>query len=121
MDSNSNSITNNTASANYDGVRFIRSSYNEVIKNTASGGYLGIDLYQDSKNNNIANNTVEYNLNHGLYIDSSSTGNMINQNFICSNNRIGGEYYDICNNATNSGDNNTCDTTYNWVMSVILI
>jgi parallel beta-helix repeat protein len=114
MDSNSNSITDNTASANYDGIGFIRSSENEIRGNTASGGYLGIDLYQNSNNNNIANNTVEYNLNHGLYIDSSSTGNTIKQNFICSNNRIGGEYYDICNNATNSGDENTCETTYNY-------
>jgi len=114
MASNSNSITNNTASANYGGIGFIRSSKNEIRGNTASGGYLGIDLYQDSNNNNIANNTVEYNLNHGLYIDSSSTGNTVNQNVICSNNRIDGGYYDICNNATNSGEGNTCDTTYNW-------
>jgi parallel beta-helix repeat protein len=114
MDCNSNIITDNTASANDGGIGFIRSSSNNVIKNSASGGYLGIDLYQNSNNNNIANNTVEYNLNHGLYIDSSSTGNSVNQNVICSNNRIDGEYYDICNNATNTGDENTCDTTYNW-------
>ena len=114
FDSEHNKIINNTASANYGGIGFIRSSKNEIRGNTASGGYLGIDLYQNSNNNNIANNTVEYNLNHGLYIDSSSTGNIINQNLVCSNNQIGGDYYDICDEDTNSGEENTCYTTYNY-------
>jgi parallel beta-helix repeat protein len=114
MDSSNNSITNNTAEANYGGIGFIRSSDNEVINNIASGNYFGIDFYQNSNNNQISKNTVRYNLYHGVYLDTSCTGNTLYQNLVCTNNQIVGDYYDICDNDTNSGDNNACDSTYQW-------
>jgi parallel beta-helix repeat protein len=114
MDSNNNTVANNTAQANYGGIGFIRSRDNDVMNNTASGNYLGIDLYQNSNRNRITNNTVEYNLHHGLYFDSLSSDNLLKWNLVCSNNQLSGAHYDICDNNTNSGDENICDSTSNW-------
>lgn len=118
MDSSNNSITNNTAEANYNGIGLLRSSNNTVKGNTASGGSLGIDLYQRSNDNLLAENTIENNLQHGLCFGSNCTGNMIIENFICSNNQECGNYYDITVNSSNcygsSGSNNTCSKSYGW-------
>jgi len=59
---------------------------------------------------------VKFNKQHGFYALSTSTGNIINTNTFCSNNQSGGNYYDIyiSDAYTTTGDNNTCETTYNY-------
>ncbi len=116
MDSNDNNITGNTCEGNYSGICLFRSSNNNITGNTTQVNTLGIDLYQNSNNNTISDNTIQTNGNQGLYIDTGCTGNKVNSNFVCSNDQREQGYADIHTGVlgANSGDDNTCDNTYNW-------
>ena len=111
-----NTLTDNIANSNgLDGIHLGYSSNNTLINNNASlNGEYGIHLRESSNSNNLINNTLNTNQKHGLYIDSFVTGNILNSNTFCSNNQSSGSYYDIYDKDSNSGDDNTCDTTYNW-------
>jgi len=135
--SSNNTLTNNTANNNYDGILLSSSSNNTLTNNTANNNEYGIHLYSSS-NNTLTNNAVNNNW-HGIYLNdassntfisntvkfnkrdgfcalfSTSTGNIINANTFCSNNQLGGNYYDIYIGAgSTTGDNNICNTTYNY-------
>ncbi len=84
-----------------------------MTSNTANDNYNGIYL-DNADNNNFTSNTVKFNQQHGFYALSTSTGNILNLNTFCSNNQSAGAYYDIYDADSNSGDNNTCGTAYNW-------
>jgi parallel beta-helix repeat protein len=116
--STSNTISENTVNSQvWSGIALDYSSANTISSNTIdSNNYHGIYLHNPPNNNNaINNNIVTNNQRHGLYISSeSSTNNRITSNRFCSNNQLGGDYYDIYDEDANPGDENTCDTTYNW-------
>jgi len=114
--SSNNTITDNTANANgWYGVYMSSSTYNNITDNTvSSNSRYGIYLCSSSTNNNLTNNIANDNKWDGLRIyDSGSTDNTINSNTFCSNNQSTTEdnYYDLSDADSNSGDNNTCDTT----------
>ena len=101
-------ISDNNATNNYFGIWLNQSNNNANLNN------YGIALHSSSNYNTLTSNTANYNQQHGLYAASDSTNNEINSNTFCNNNQSGGNYYDIYDADSNSGDNNTCDTTYNW-------
>ena len=130
--SSNNTITNNTANNNQvDGIRLGSSDSNQLINNNASnisgnGIYLSYSssniLTNNTANNNEFNgigldhsdyNTLTYNDANsnriGFWFDSSSNNNILNNNQACSNTD-----YDIYNFESNTGDNNECNTTFQW-------
>ena len=114
MDSDGNRISGNTSQANYSAIGLLRSSGNEVSHNTASGSVLGIDLYQGSMTNTLSHNTVENNQRHGIYVESDCTGNTIEHNRVCGNNRANQNYRDIYDQDATTGSENVCLTAHNY-------
>jgi len=130
--SNNNTLTNNTANDNNEsGIFLWTSSYNHFSANTiinnsqpctdpfgfgyGVGKCGAIHLFVTSTNNTFTDNLVTSNYKHGLFVnDTASTGNIINTNQLCSNNQSGGAYYDIYDEDSTTGNNNTCQTTYNY-------
>ncbi len=110
-DSSSNTLTNNTANSNDDhGIRLRESFNNTLTSNTANSNTMdGISLY-DSSNNTITGNTANSNSYYGIYIVYPS-GSTVNSNEACYNDVDDIHLY---NSEDNSGDENTCDTTYEW-------
>ena len=111
--SSNNSLTNNTANSNDYGIYLTSSSNNNIDNNTVNLNHDGIYL-DSSSNNNIDNNTANLNNRNGIYILATSTNNTINNNMMCDNNQDAEAYYDISDLDTNTGDNNTCNTTNGW-------
>jgi|GEM_PF-5712445 len=114
--SSNNTAYNNTANDNYIGFWIYDYSDDNVLgNNTANSNDYGIYVQDYSDNTTIANNTANYNDYDGLYFsDVDSTGNNASYNTFCFNNQSGGGYYDISDVDSNTGDDNTCDTTYSW-------
>ena len=112
--SNNNTLTSNTANSNNDtGIYLGYSSNNNLNYNIADDNDNGIRL-DISLNNTLTSNTANYNKRWGILIVwLNSINNTINSNTFCSNNQSGGAY-DIYDVASNTGGNNTCDTTYYW-------
>ena len=118
----SNSIaTNNTIDLNNGyGIRidwcgcgnFGNDCNNQIINNEISlnlGGVIISGGECPSNNNTITDNTITNNTNNGVYFDSGANNNTLTENLICGN---GLDVND--SDAENSGDNNSCNTTYNW-------
>jgi parallel beta-helix repeat protein len=109
--STNNIITNNTANLNtISGIRLGSSSNNNNITNNNLNLNTQYGIYLETSSNNIINNTANNNTKGGLYFSAASTGNLVNNNTACSN----GDnitLFDIFDLDTNSGNNNTCDTT----------
>jgi len=85
----------------------IHSTDNIIAGNTIfSNMYACIRIETD--NNTITNNTANNN-RIGLYLCADSTGNTVNYNTFCNN-----SWYDIQDEDSNSGVENTCDLTDNW-------
>ncbi|ODS40544.1 hypothetical protein BEH94_07975 [Candidatus Altiarchaeales archaeon WOR_SM1_SCG] len=85
---------------------------NQIINNEVSLNLDGIiitDVECGSDNNTIKGNNVTNNTNTGVYFDFGAYNNNLTENLICWN---GLDVND--DNAANSGDNNACNTTYNW-------
>ena len=112
-----NIISNNIATGNGEGgivPMCKKSNYNIIERNNASGNaYYGI--YIGGKNNTIRYNTVNNNGYYGINLDRSdgSYNNELYENTVCGNGvadirTCGPECHG------NHGDNNTCDTTYNY-------
>jgi len=138
--SDHNTIINNNATSNRDyGIVLDNSKYNNISSNNATSGGEGITLKAYSDNNTVAHNNASLNDHSGVIIYTSSnntltdntissnnwtgfevmtsqntTGNIFSNNTLCSNNLGDGSYYDIYDADSVNGDNNTCDTTYNW-------
>ena len=118
LDSSSNNfLTNNTANSSWYGIYLSSSSNNFLTNNTANSNSYGIYLSSSSKNtltNNTANNNSD-----GCFYGWGSADNSIIQNTFCFNFWRGGPegtaMTDIHNEGhNNTGDDNTCDTTYNY-------
>jgi len=109
--SNGNNLLGNNASNNgWYGVWLASSSGNNLSTNFANNnGWHGFYTPQSSSNNNLTNNTANNNGWYGFYATSDSTNNVLYSNRFCSNSQ-----YDIYDADSNTGDDNTCDTTYNY-------
>ena len=111
----SNQLYNNDVTANKSvGIRLDLSdsnqiSFNDVHDNDHSQPAWGLYLYS-SDSNTIHNNTLEDNY-QGIKLDNC-TSNTINLNTICS--QQGTDVSMVGGSTGNSGDNNTCEDTYNW-------
>jgi len=87
--SNSNTITNNTASNNTRGGIILQSSSNNTLtNNTANENTWGIFLYHSSNNNTLTNNTANSNDGSGISLDNSS-------NNAFTNNTMSGNRYNF--------------------------
>jgi len=112
--SSGNLLNNNKAKNNNNGLYLESSPGNTLTGNTANdNNHRGIFLYSSSSNNLTGNNASNNQWN-GLHCRVNSNDNIINSNTFCSNNQANGSYYDIRDESSNSGDNNTCDTVYKW-------
>ncbi|ODS36034.1 MAG: hypothetical protein A7316_03015 [Candidatus Altiarchaeales archaeon WOR_SM1_86-2] len=88
--SDDNQITNNDVSLNLDGI---------IITDVECG----------SDNNTVIYNKITNNTNNGVYFNQGAYNNNLTENLICSNGLDVNDSY-----AANLGDENTCNTTYNW-------
>ena len=82
-------------------------SYNTLTNNNANSNDYGIYL-ENSDFNDLIDNRIEDNNNSGVYFSSTANYNNLNSNLICGNG------LDVNDSDSNSGDDNTCDITYNW-------
>ena len=106
-----NSMSNNT---NY-GFYIYYSDSNTIKDNEVNYNNKGITIAYSANNNVFSNNKANNNQRNGLYFSSTAaTGNIVNSNEFCSNNQSAGNYYDVYDKDSNSGDGNTCNTTNNW-------
>jgi parallel beta-helix repeat protein len=108
--SSENTIAAN--SVNFNNVSILLewfSSNNGITNNDAcfSNSY-GIALFWSSNNNVITDNLANNN-NIGMYFDEKSTANSLYYNTVCNNTE-----YDIQDEDSNYGDENTCSLVYNW-------
>lgn len=106
--STDNSVFNNNISSNRKGIWTNHNSTDNIIAGNTifSNEYAGIRIETD--NNTITNNTANNN-RIGLYLFANLTGNTVTGNSFCNN-----LMYDVQNEGSNSGDENTCDLTDNW-------
>jgi len=102
------------------GINF--SADNGTVRNSRIYDNFGPGIFIGGSNNVFENNTAARNKNgtmpgYGIYFSGNATGNNITANFIGDN-----EAMDIRNDngATNTGDNNSCDLTYNYWDSSML-
>jgi parallel beta-helix repeat protein len=109
-------VSYNNATGNGIWGIYIGGYNNSVYNNTANetgngkGAGTGICLCRDaSDNNDIRNNTACWNDGDGICIVAAGTGNTLYDNTFCFN---GG--YDINNIDAAIGNNNTCDSTFNY-------
>ena len=93
--SNNNTIINNTASNNFEGIYLWYSSYNNLTGNTALNNNLGI-IVLSSSINNLTGNTVLNNSN-GIYLVYSSN-NTLADNTVSSNSNEGISLYSSSDN-----------------------
>lgn len=110
--SSGNTITDNEMSNNeFYGIALHSSSNdNTLTGNTMNNnGWVGILVY-NSSNANITNNTIESNNDTGISL-SDSNNNALNSNRACNNTETD---FKMSGGSGNSGDWNTCDTTYEW-------
>ena len=107
-------IVNNTADYNRYGIYLYQADNNTLYGNSFSNNEVsGINL-ESSEYNTLTNNTINLSARHGLYVDGLSPGNTLTNNVLCGNNRVGGNYYDIYDADSTTGDNNTCNTIYGY-------
>jgi parallel beta-helix repeat protein len=99
-----------------EAIAFNNSSDNIINGNIINDNGTGIFLFNSSNTNTITDNTVTTNERDGIYISSSSSGNVLNSNTFCSNGWSTYTDYDIndAGGSSNTGDNNFCDTTYDY-------
>ena len=103
--SSNNTLANNTASNNSNGIMLRSSSNNVITDNIASNNYIGINL-DSSSNNTLTNNIASNNDITGIHLESSSY-NAITNNTASSNGRDGiflesSSYNAITNNTASS-------------------
>jgi len=103
--SNNNSLTGNAVNSNtYRGIYLYSSSNNTLSNNTAnSNNEFGIYL-ESSSNNTLAGNTASNNSIRGIYLYSSSNDNTLTGNTASDNNNHGIRLHDLCNNNTLTGN-----------------
>ena len=108
--SSNNTIADNNASDCNVSINLEWSSSGNLIENNSANNnqYYGISLGWSSNGNKIIGNTAN-DSRRGLYFDELSTHNAVYNNILCRNLE-----YDIDDDDSNTGDNNTCALTDNW-------
>ncbi|MFH1721871.1 MAG: right-handed parallel beta-helix repeat-containing protein, partial [Candidatus Altiarchaeota archaeon] len=117
-----NTILNNTVRSNGGwGIYIYYANATLIANNSVENNTRGIGIGDFSNNNTVIGNTVNDNQQHGIDIDSDATNNTLESNTICFNNQTdsGIAWYDVFDtdphlDDNNLGNNNTCDTTYNY-------
>ncbi|HOO53398.1 MAG TPA: NosD domain-containing protein [Methanothrix sp.] len=90
LTSHNNTISGNTVTANYHGIRLESSSGNTVSGNTATGNsWYGIDLYSSSENNISGNTATGSSIGAGIHLGSISNNNIVTGNNASNNNGYG--------------------------------
>lgn len=103
--SNGNTIINNNASGNWNGIYIYSFSDNILNGNNASfNDYSGIRLNRYSNNNSLRNNTINSNNNVGVYMWLANNNTLDNNN--ASNNHYDGIYLQTSNNNTLTNNTN---------------
>ncbi len=105
--SNNNTIINNTALSNSDGIWLNSSSNNTLMDNTVSNNHIGIYLYA-SNSNTLRGNTATDNT-YGVLLSSSCTSNTLTNNTA--------DWNDNCGIRLSSSDSNTLTgntVSYGW-------
>jgi parallel beta-helix repeat protein len=127
---NDNVVSNNEIYENQDGIHLLWISKNSISDNKIHGNsgygiwlrstsesYIWDNICEDnedgirltgSTDNWLYYNVISDNAEYGLYFTSDSTGNSVYSNIVCHNK------IDIYDGDTNSGDYNSCNTTFNW-------
>ncbi|MEA1864319.1 MAG: CARDB domain-containing protein [Euryarchaeota archaeon] len=104
-----NTIKNCVITDFESGVTLYGSSNNKIYDNKINSNYYdGIWISEKSNSNSIYDNLIEDNGKYGVFFSSNSNGNTFSENVVCSNPT------DIHDGDQNSGDENSCETTYNW-------
>lgn len=108
--SSNNQLTKNTVNSNeFSGIYLSHNSMNNLVKeNTAERNAFGIRLLFNSDGNDLLNNEIRNNTENGIYLDFDTNLNDLIANIVCDN------AIDICQDGNNTGDNNWCQTRYNW-------
>lgn len=116
MDASDHVIRGNTINSNNNPGVYMSGEDNVTIDdNTIKYNSHGIYL-DASYLNLITSNTIENNTADGIYMDEASYNNTIDSNRVCYNLGIVPQIEtDIHNEGNdNSGDNNICDTVFDW-------
>ncbi|VVB53549.1 Periplasmic copper-binding protein (NosD) [uncultured archaeon] len=96
-DGQNNTLAHNTV---------LYSSYGIFVNSTA---------FTFTSGNVIFGNTVNYSAYNGMtFLGTTASGNNLTGNTFCANNQAASTWLDISSDANNTGNNNTCDTVYNW-------
>ena len=107
--SSSNILTNITAHNNAQYGIYLSSSPNNILTNIGASANVQYGIYLNlNSNNNILTKITAKSNYAGISLDYSSNNNTLLSNIFCLNS------YDIYDADSNFGDENTCDTTYNW-------
>ncbi len=88
-EANNNTLTNNTANYNGDGIYLVTNSNNIITNNTLNHNTCGINLFLLSINNIITNNTANSNFDSGIRIAGWSISNIITNNTANYNSNYG--------------------------------
>jgi len=111
-----NNISGNTLINNNMGITFWKSYYNTISYNLLRENTFGID-FRRSENNTIVFNNATYGGRDGIRFWDGAIANYVYDNILCYNNQSNFTVVvsvDINDEDSNIGDNNTCDTTYNY-------
>jgi parallel beta-helix repeat protein len=105
-------ISSNNVTNNWYGIRPYYSSNNTLTDNTANSNYDGIHLSSSCNNNTFTNNTASNNTNYGIYLYSSSNNTLANNT--ANSNYDGINLYYSCNNNTLT-NNTASNSTHNGI------
>jgi parallel beta-helix repeat protein len=106
--STNNSVVNNNISSNHAGILTNHNSTDNIISGNLIVANEAAGIGIETNDNTIINNTARSN-RVGLYLGATTTGNTITHNSFCNN-----IVFDIRDDNSNSGDENTCDTQSGW-------
>jgi len=84
-----NSLTQNTATGNEQGIRLYRSNNNAITSNTIRDGNYGIYLNDNCLNNEIAKNTIQNTTYAGLRLNADADRNIVTGNKLDNNLQYG--------------------------------
>ena len=108
--SSNNNLTNNIASNNDFGIYLWYSESNTLTGNNASNNHFGVYLTDCSHSNTLISNIANSNNGYGVYLWSAPS-TTLTSNTACDNENI--DIYVLSGCTGTTGDENTCDTTYN--------
>ena len=117
-----NTIENNTGPGIFMGGEYNTIRYNTIKNSTSNtpddnwGHGIGVDLHRGGRGNTVSFNNITGHEEYGIYVQYQDLYTEIHNNTVCLNGDA--DIYVRDRNSgysgTTTGDNNTCDTTYNY-------